>query len=97
MNDGINELSNHENEEMINNGLNNVDVDETADEEIDSHDNEERIRLTNKIYKDWLISVAVFRECQSMDPFCNQIIRDIDNKPTFFFEARNPLQDRKNK
>ena len=50
MNDGIDELSNHENEEMMNNGLNNIDEDEIADEEIDSHDNEERIRLTNKIY-----------------------------------------------
>ena len=45
---------------------------------------EERIRLNNRIYKDGLISISLFRECQSLDPQCVKIKNDIGKNKQFF-------------
>ena len=40
--------------------------------------------LSNKAYKDGLIFIPVFRECQSLDPFCNKILNDLLGNPSFY-------------
>ena len=53
-------------------------------EEVDNYDDQERIRLNNRIYKDGLITIPMFKECQSMDPVCQKIQSDLTKNKSFF-------------
>ena len=56
----------------------------TTLEKVNSKLDQERIRINNRIYKDGLISISLFRECQSLDPTCENIKNDIDKNKLFF-------------
>ena len=59
-------------------------VHNTRLEEADNYDDQERIRLNNRIYKDGLITIPMFKECQSMDPVCQKIEKDLTKHKSFF-------------
>ena len=50
----------------------------------DKYDENEKLRLTYRIFQDGLISIPTFREAQSLDPYCQSIQNDIDRYRQFF-------------